>query len=62
MLEQSGELNSLKQWRNEVSSQRPLSKREKLEQALHEAVNSEDYEKAALMRDALRNLKTTEDK
>jgi hypothetical protein len=60
MAEQSGELNSLKAWLDELSAQRPLSKREKLEQALSEAVNQEDYEKAAQMRDALRNLKPTE--
>jgi protein-arginine kinase activator protein McsA len=60
MLEQSGELTSLKAWLDELSAQRPLSKREKLERALHEAVTNEDYEKAAQMRDALRNLKSTE--
>ncbi len=60
MLEQSGELNSLKAWLEEISNQRPLSKREKLERALSDAVSNEDYEKAAEMRDALRNLKPTE--
>lgn len=60
MMEQSGELNSLKAWLDELSSQRPLSKREKLERALNDAVTNEDYEKAAQMRDALRNLKSTE--
>jgi protein-arginine kinase activator protein McsA len=60
MIDQSGELNSLKLWLEEISKQRPLSQREKLEQALHDAVTNEDYEKAAQMRDALRNLKPTE--
>jgi len=60
MLEQSGELNSLKAWLDELATQRPLSKREKLERALNDAVTNEDYEKAAQMRDALRNLKSTE--
>ncbi len=60
LLEQSGELTYLRNWLGEISSQRPLSKREELEKALNEAVNNEDYEKAARMRDALRNLKTTE--
>ncbi len=60
MVEQSGELNSLKTWLDELAAQRPLSKREKLERALSDAVNNEDYEKAAQMRDALRNLKSTE--
>src|SRR5579883_3384042 len=59
-MEQSGELNALKTWLEEISARRPLSKREKLERALSEAVTNEDYEKAAQMRDALRNLKPTE--
>lgn len=58
--EQSMELNALKTWLDEISSRRPLSTREKLERALTDAVNNEDYEKAAEMRDALRNLKPTE--
>jgi len=59
-LEQSGEVHSLRTWMEELAAKRPLSKREQLEKALSEAVNDEDYEKAAQMRDALRNLKTTE--
>ena len=59
-LEHSGEINYLKNWMEEIQSKRPLSEREKLEQALHDAINNEDYEKAAQMRDALRNLKPTE--
>jgi protein-arginine kinase activator protein McsA len=50
----------LKTWLEEISAQRPLSKRERLERALNDAVTNEDYEKAAQVRDALRNLKTTE--
>jgi protein-arginine kinase activator protein McsA len=34
-----------------------LSKREKLERAMNEAVQREDYEQAAHLRDALRSLK-----
>jgi hypothetical protein len=59
-MEQSGELNSLRSWLEELEAKRPLSHREKLERALNEAVNNEDYEKAAQVRDALRNLKPTE--
>lgn len=59
-LEHSGELAYLKTWLDEIRAQRPLTQREKLERALHEAVSNEDYEKAAEMRDALRNLKPTE--
>jgi protein-arginine kinase activator protein McsA len=58
--EQSSEMLSLKTWLDEVRSHRPLTQREKLERDLNEAVNKEDYEKAAQVRDALRNLKPTE--
>jgi hypothetical protein len=58
LLEQSGELQSLEGWLAEIRATRPLSAREKLEHALSEAVRCEDYEKAAQMRDALRNLKS----
>jgi hypothetical protein len=57
LAEQTGELQSLETWLADIRSKRPLSAREKLEQALAEAVQQEDYEKAAEMRDALRNLK-----
>lgn len=58
--EQSAEVQSLEGWLEEIRARRPLSPRERLERALHEAVNSEDYERAAKVRDALRNLKPTE--
>ena len=54
----SGEIISLENWLTEISANRPLSPREQLEQALSEAVQEEDYEKAAQVRDALRNLET----
>jgi hypothetical protein len=54
--EQSGELQSLEAWLGEVRANRPLSAREKLEQALSDAVQSEDYEKAAKVREAIRKL------
>ena len=61
MVDQSGELNSLKAWLDEIRQpKRPMSEREKLERALNDAVTNEDYERAAQMRDALRNLKPTE--
>ncbi len=59
LAEQSGEIHSLESWLQEIRSKRPLSEREKLEHALDEAVRQEDYEKAAQVRDALRNLKTS---
>jgi len=58
LLDQSAEIHSLEHWLEEVKSKRPLSKREQLENDLHEAVKKEDYEKAARVRDALRNLKS----
>jgi hypothetical protein len=54
--EQSAEIMYLETWRVEINDKRPLSRREKLEMALHEAVRQEDYEKAAEVRDALRKL------
>jgi hypothetical protein len=56
--EQSNEVHSLETWLSEIRAGRPLSARERLELALSEAVQREDYEKAAQMRDALRNLKS----
>ena len=55
-IEPSTEAQYLQTWMNEISSARPLSKREKLELALNEAVRQENYEKAAEVRDKLRNL------
>jgi hypothetical protein len=52
----SAELAYLETWRMEINDKRPLSRREKLENALHEAVRQENYEKAAEVRDALRKL------
>jgi hypothetical protein len=58
--EQSGEVQSLENWLQEIRAKRPLSRRERLERALQDAVKSEDYERAAQVRDALRSLKATE--
>jgi hypothetical protein len=57
LLDQSGEIISLESWLEEIRAKRPMSPREKLELALNEAVQNEDYEKAAQVRDALKNLK-----
>ncbi len=56
LIDQSGEVHSLEAWLGELRANRPLSAREKLERVLNEAVKREDYEKAAQVRDALRNL------
>jgi len=58
--ETSGEVGSLRNWLEELRAKRPLSAREKLERALSDAVKSEDYEKAAKVRDALKNLESAE--
>lgn len=58
MMEHSGEIHSLEAWLQEIQHKRPLSEREKLENALDEAVRNEEYEKAAQVRDALKKLKS----
>ena len=55
-IEHSAEVQYLENWIGEVNNSRPLTKREKLELALHEAVRQENYEKAAEVRDKLRDL------
>ena len=60
LIDQSPEIQSLQLWREEVLKNRPLSKREQLESDLREAVSREDYEKAAKVRDALRQLEAQE--
>lgn len=57
LIESSGEIQSLAAWLSEIRATRPLSAREKLEQALNQAIQREDYERAAQLRDTLRNLK-----
>ena len=58
--EQSTEILSLQDWLEDIRSKRPLSRRERLERALTEAVRDENYEKAAQVRDELRTLKPAE--
>ena len=60
LIDQSAEILSLQHWLQDVSAKRPLSKREKLEADLNEAVKQEDYEKAAKVRDQLKNLKPSD--
>lgn len=55
-MESSGEIQALELWLAELRAQRPLTEKEKLVRSLHDAVAREDYEKAARVRDALRNL------
>jgi len=58
--EQSGEVTSLEDWLDEIRAKRPLTVRERLERALRDAVVTEDYERAAKVRDELRNLESAE--
>ena len=58
--DQNGELHALNNWLEEVRDTRPMSKREKLEKELTEAVQKEDYERAAEVRDAIKCLSAAE--
>lgn len=57
LVEESNELLALADWLEEVQQRRPLSKRERLERQLELAVEREDYEKAAEIRDKLKKLR-----
>jgi hypothetical protein len=57
LVDSSGEIQSLKMWLEDLRATRPLSEREKLEKMLSDAIQREDYEKAAHYRDKLRQLK-----
>jgi hypothetical protein len=59
-LEHSPEIHSLEEWQEELRRSRPLSRREKLELDLSEALKREDYETAARVRDQLRTLDMAE--
>ena len=59
-LEQNAEVPALEEWLEEIRARRPLSRRERLERALHDAIRCEDYEQAAKVRDELRNLSPAE--
>jgi hypothetical protein len=55
-IDHSAEVQYLENWISEINTARPLSRREKLEVALNDAVRQENYEKAAEVRDQLKNL------
>ncbi|MFN7139617.1 MAG: UvrB/UvrC motif-containing protein [Limisphaerales bacterium] len=59
LAENSPEIQSLEMWQQDLQEKRPLSEKEQLEIALDEAVQNEDYEKAAQVRDALRKIKAS---
>ena len=53
----SSEIAFLDEWLTEVRSKRPLSKLEVMEREMERAVAGERYERAAELRDAIRNFK-----
>ena len=56
VVDNTGEMQFLRSWLAELQARRPMSEREKLENALEAAIQREDYEKAAEMRDAIKSL------
>jgi hypothetical protein len=54
LIDTSEELRQLREWRKKADRLRPVSPREKLERELQKAVEREDYERAAQIRDELR--------
>tara|TARA_A100001037_G_C15113087_1_gene620013 strand:- start:948 stop:1703 length:756 start_codon:yes stop_codon:yes gene_type:complete len=58
LAEDSGELQALATWLEELKDQRPLSKRERLENELNEAIQQENFERAAQVRDQIKELDT----
>ena len=56
LAEQSGEVASLEAYLQEIRSTKPLSERERLEKLLEDAIQTEEYEKAASLRDKLKKL------
>ena len=53
------ELSFLRDWHEELEKERPLSRREQLERDLTVAVEAENFEEAARLRDKLRTLRPT---
>jgi hypothetical protein len=58
MSEQSPELSFLSEWLQEVRDKRPLTKIERIQREMDEAIKAEAYEKAAQLRDMIRALNT----
>jgi UvrB/uvrC motif len=54
----SSEINFLEEWLSEVRTKRPLSKLEIMQREMESAVAKEMYERAAELRDAIRQLRT----
>jgi hypothetical protein len=55
-VESCDEIQILKDYLDDLRAQRPVTESERLEKAMSDAIQREDYEKAAFFRDALRKL------
>lgn len=58
LIEESQELTVLREWAQQIKTERPRSPEERLRQALQDAIENEEFERAAELRDALRKLET----
>ena len=56
LIESCIEISFLKSWMEEIEKKRPITLRKKLEDQLQEAIQRENFEKAAELRDLLRRL------
>ncbi|OQB39880.1 MAG: UvrB/uvrC motif protein [Candidatus Latescibacteria bacterium ADurb.Bin168] len=56
-IENSGEISYLKKWLEDISQTRPLTLEQRVERELREAIASEHFERAAVLRDRLQALR-----
>lgn len=56
MMEEAQELRFLQRWREEIQKNKPLSLRDEMRKRLQEAVEREEYEQAARLRDMIRGM------
>lgn len=56
LIESCREINFLDEWKERIRSNRPLSLEEKLRRELRSAVESENYERAAQLRDQIKEI------
>ena len=60
LAQKSSEIAFLQEWLEEVSAKRPLSRLEIMQREMEQAIAKELYERAAELRDAIKQLKTSE--
>ncbi len=56
LIDSSKEIEFLEQWYSSIKESRPVSLKQKLERELKKAVQSQNYEKAAVLRDELKKI------